>query len=140
MSAIPPIGDEKLLGVRRQVHTIGSMENTEEPQAVVLALVRDLLFGSRITASARAVGVHLRCLRDPVKLGEMDGRMLLVDLAEPGAVAAAAAWKRRYERPVVGFVAHVDTATIASAREAGIDRVLARGAFAAQLESILANG
>lgn len=37
----------------------------------------------------------------------------------------------------LGYVAHVDTATIDAARAAGIDQVMARSAFVAQLGDIL---
>ena len=37
----------------------------------------------------------------------------------------------------LGYVSHVDTATIAAARAAGIDEVLARSAFSARLAEIL---
>jgi hypothetical protein len=38
----------------------------------------------------------------------------------------------------LGFVSHVDSGTIAAARAAGIDEVLARSAFADKLGEILA--
>jgi hypothetical protein len=37
----------------------------------------------------------------------------------------------------LGYVSHVDSATIAAARQAGVDDVLARSAFAARLDEIL---
>ena len=40
----------------------------------------------------------------------------------------------------VGFVSHVDSATIAAARNAGVDEIMARSAFAAQLADILLAG
>ena len=40
----------------------------------------------------------------------------------------------------LGYVAHVDSDAIAAARQAGIDQVLARSAFTAQLGTILENG
>jgi hypothetical protein len=40
----------------------------------------------------------------------------------------------------VGFVSHVDSATIYAARQAGTDEVMARSAFAAQLAEILLAG
>ena len=40
--------------------------------------------------------------------------------------------------PTVGFVSHVDTATIEAARRAGVGRVLARSAFVEQLSQLLA--
>ena len=39
----------------------------------------------------------------------------------------------------LGYVSHVDTATIDAARQAGIDQVVARSAFAARLGDILSN-
>ena len=41
--------------------------------------------------------------------------------------------------PTVGFVSHVDTATIEAARRAGVGRVLARSAFVEQLSQLLAS-
>jgi len=41
---------------------------------------------------------------------------------------------------VVGFVSHVQTETIAAARAAGIDEVMARSAFVARLATLLENG
>jgi DNA-binding NarL/FixJ family response regulator len=38
---------------------------------------------------------------------------------------------------VLGFVSHVDTPTIAAARAAGIDEILARGAFVNQVAELL---
>jgi len=40
--------------------------------------------------------------------------------------------------PVVGFVSHVDVATIDAAKAAGIDEVLARSAFTMKLPELLA--
>jgi CheY-like chemotaxis protein len=40
----------------------------------------------------------------------------------------------------LGYVAHVDSDAIAAARQAGIDQVLARSAFTAQLAEILQSG
>ena len=37
----------------------------------------------------------------------------------------------------LGYVSHVDTATIEAARAAGIDQVMARSAFVAELGNIL---
>jgi hypothetical protein len=107
------------------------------PPLPTLCLVRDLLFASKITVAAGHAGVTAVVVRDPSKLVDRDGSQLLVDLNQDGALAAAIAWRQRTGKPVVGFVSHVDTATIATARDAGIDRVLARSAFTAQLPQIL---
>lgn len=112
------------------------MRTSPEPEAVV-ALVKDLMFGSKIAATARAAGRVVTMVRAPVQLTGKPGGMLLVDLSIEGAIEAAAAWKRQANGQVIGFVSHVDSETIAAARAAGLDQVLARSAFAAQLESLL---
>ncbi len=107
------------------------------PLPPVLALVRDLMFSSKVTATARAVGSEVQVIREPGKLARQPGRTLLVDLNLPGAIEAAAGWKT--ENPaarVVGFVSHVDTATIQRAREAGLE-VMARSGFVDSLASLL---
>ncbi|MEO6434278.1 MAG: hypothetical protein ABIP55_00750 [Tepidisphaeraceae bacterium] len=112
-----------------------------EPIALpILALVRDLMFAGRIGATARALGVDLKMLRDPAALAIEPGRRLIVDLNQPGALDAAALWKQQHGGEVIGFVAHTDIATIERARSAGIDRVLARSAFVEVLPELLAAG
>jgi hypothetical protein len=104
----------------------------------VLVLVRDLMFSSRIGAVARQGGVPVTLLRDADALEpSAPGRRLIVDLNQPGAIESAVAWKRASAAEVVGFVSHVDAATIARAREAGIDRVLARSRFVEMLPELL---
>jgi hypothetical protein len=60
-----------------------------------------------------------------------------VDLNQAGALDAAIEWKKRCGGEVIGFVAHVDADTIRRAREAGLDKVLPRSRFVADLESLL---
>ena len=103
----------------------------------VLVLVRDLIFSSRITATARAAGTPVKLARSPAGLTAAEGRLLIVDLNEPGAIEAAAGWKRQWSGEVVGFVSHVDVETIARARAAGIDRVMARSQFVNVLAELL---
>jgi hypothetical protein len=107
-----------------------------------IALVQDLMFSSRITATARAVGREVRVLREPGQLAEAGGvGLLIVDLNLEGAIEATVAWKGAAAgRRAVGFVAHVDTQTIQRAREAGIDRVMARGEFVRVLADLLEVG
>jgi hypothetical protein len=108
----------------------------------VIALVRDLIFASRITATAADAGTPpVTLVREPAKLAEHTNALdalLIVDLNLPGAIDAARAWKSATGRGVVtGFVSHVDTATIDAARNAGIDRVLARSRFVELLPALL---
>lgn len=109
----------------------------QSPPPIVLALVRDLIFSSKISASAKAVGVECRIIRDPIKLESQAGTLLLVDLNEPGAIDAAARWQAQSSRPVVGFVSHVDAERIEQARQAGLTRIMARSGFVEALPSLL---
>ena len=113
-------------------------DNQPHPQPAVLVLVRDLLFASRISSAAQALGVPIRIVRDPNQLPGQTGSLVIVDLNQPGALDAAAAWKAASGGRVIGFVSHVDAPTIARAREMGLDQVLARSAFAGNLPGLLA--
>jgi hypothetical protein len=105
----------------------------------VLALVRDLIFATKISTAARGVGAAMKMIRDPAALGNEPGRLLLVDLNLPGAIEAAGRWRAAGAGgPVVGFVSHVDADTAAHARAAGIDQVMARSRFVEILPQLLA--
>ena len=106
------------------------------PPAAILLLCRDLMFLSKVTATARAAGVNVQVVRDPTMLPAM-GTRLFVDLNQDGALEAAAAWKGATGGRVVAFVSHVDTQAIARAKEAGLDQVLPRSRFTADLEELL---
>src|SRR3954469_747819 len=107
--------------------------------AMIIALVRDLMFASKITAAANEAGVEYRIVRDPAKLAGQEGEKLLVDLNQDGAIDAAAAWRQSSGKPVVGFVSHVDTEIIERAKSAGIDQVTTRGQFTQLLANLLRN-
>ena len=113
-----------------------------DPRPPILVFVRDLIFASRISATARAAGVDVKLLRDNTTLATESGRRLIVDLNQSGALEAAIEWKRQVggDREVVGFVSHVDADIIRRARDAGIDQVLPRSRFVVELESLLARG
>ena len=102
-----------------------------------IALVRDLMFSSKIIATARELGIEVKIVRSPEQVASFDGDLLLVDLSLAGAIQAAEQWKNSSERKVIAFAAHVDTATLALAREAGFDQVLTRGQFSANLSELL---
>lgn len=106
---------------------------------VILVLVRDLIFSTKITATAAAVGGKVRVVRDPGKLGTEAARRVIVDLNLAGAIEAVQEYKQAQPAvEVVGFVSHVDTSTIEAARAAGADRVVARSGFVEILPSLLA--
>lgn len=120
----------------------------------VIALVRDLMFSSRISAEARAAGATIRMVRDPAQLSDpanaagasqtdqtntsAAAQLLIIDLNQPGALEAACTWRAaQTRRRVVGFVSHVDTDVIAHARTAGIDQIMPRSQFVRQLPALL---
>ena len=113
------------------------MSSSESHQPQVLVLVRDLMFASKIRSTAESMGIPVAMIRDASTLESAEGIRLIVDLNQPGALEAAAAWGRRTGKPVIGFVSHVDTDTIGAAREAGIQQVLARSRFVSALSDLL---
>jgi hypothetical protein len=123
--------------MNRSPSTDGGGAGGEQIPAV-LVLVRDLMMGSRITAAARQAGTAVRMVRDVSRLRELTGRRLIVDLNEPGSIAAAVEWKQRTGGDAVGFVSHVDTPVIQEARAAGVDRILPRSRFVEELPELLA--
>jgi DNA-binding NarL/FixJ family response regulator len=110
-----------------------------------LLLCDDLIFSSRITGTARALGLGIRPARSAEMLLELARqqvpRCVLVDLHNPGLVLADLMRKLAEvcsPMPrVVGYGSHVDTATLRAAREAGCDPVLPRSKFVEELPAAL---
>jgi len=95
------------------------------------------MFTSRVSAAAKAAGKDIKMLRDPAKLTAESGNKLIIDLTLPGAIEAAIAWKQLTGGTTLGFVGHADIDTIQKARDAGIDQVMAKGAFVNALAELL---
>lgn len=92
-------------------------------------LARELMFVARIQAEARAANVALTLCREPSKLPDMPG-LLILDLDLPGAIDAAATWQQAAPtRSTLGFYAHVNTDLATAAKSAGITRVMAKSTF-----------
>jgi DNA-binding NarL/FixJ family response regulator len=112
---------------------------------MILAVVDDLLFLSKIQEAAKHLGVAVKSARPTdlpdlaiqdvpsaiiIDLNHRSGKVLEVlrtlksDLKTKGIA-------------VIGFVSHVQSDLIAAARDAGCDLVLARSAFVSQLPSLL---
>jgi CheY-like chemotaxis protein len=110
-----------------------------------LLLSDDLIFTSRVTGTARALGLHVRTARSATGLVEMVRRWpppcVLIDLHNPGLdlsgllrdLAAACPTRPR----VVAYGSHVEAATLRAAREAGCDLVLPRSKFVEELPASL---
>jgi PleD family two-component response regulator len=116
---------------------------------VILAILDDLLFTSKIRSAATQAGVPVTFARGAAAaLDQMRASapsLVILDLNNPrtdplGTLAAMRADPALAAIPTVGFVSHVDTTTIDAAREAGISEVLARSAFATRLPEILGRG
>lgn len=113
---------------------------------MVLAAVDDLMFSSRISTAAKAVGTPIRFTRSPQAVldaaREALPALIILDLNSARTqpleiVAALKADPALAAIPTVGFVSHVDAAAIAAARAAGVDRILARSAFVQELPDLL---
>jgi PleD family two-component response regulator len=113
---------------------------------MVLAAVDDLLFSSKVRATAKQLGVELAFARTPddilAQARAHPPSLVIFDLncAKTDPLATIAALKadaRLGAVPVIAFVSHVQTDLIAAARAAGADEVMARSAFAADLPRIL---
>jgi PleD family two-component response regulator len=131
---------------QRVITVEGSEQTAQSTRRPVVALTADLMFAARVQGAAKAVGVdvHLgRSAADIMRLaGLLSPRLLIVDLdarsldpialiAQLKADAATAAI------PILAYVSHVREDLITKAQRAGVDQVMARGAFARQLPSIL---
>jgi CheY-like chemotaxis protein len=116
---------------------------------VILAVLDDLMFTSKIKTTAGQLGVPVTFARSrDAALTEMRSAtpaLVIFDLnalrTDPlGIVAQMRADPALAGVPTLGFVSHVQTDTIAAARGAGIGEVLARSAFTQQLPEILQRG
>ena len=113
---------------------------------MILAVLDDLMFSSKIKTAATHLGVPLTFARSSAAaLAEMRKSapsLVIFDLNNPrtdplGTVAAMHADPALAAIPTVGYVSHVDTEVINAARQAGLTEVLARSAFTMQLPEIL---
>lgn len=105
----------------------------------ILIYIRDLLFSSKVVATARAKGIAFQVIRDASKLLNTSADRLIADLNDPQALDTVIAWKQKYRGHVTGFCSHVATPIFQQAREAGIDQVLSNGAFSAHLDQVLSS-
>ena len=113
---------------------------------MVLVVVQDLLFGSKIRAAAEQAGVETAFARTPddmlrqahhaapsLAVFDLDSRTI-----DPiAAIRALKADTALAGIRIVGFVSHVRADLVSAAREAGADEVLARSAFVTRLGEIL---
>lgn len=110
-----------------------------------LLICDDLIFTSKVTATARAAGVTVDSVRSAAAAISAAKTLpptgVIIDLHNPGLDLPAFLAELRQVCPqmprVIGYGSHVDVETLRSARSAGCDRVLPRSQFVAELESKL---
>jgi DNA-binding NarL/FixJ family response regulator len=106
-----------------------------------LLLSDDLIFTSRITGTAQALGLTVKAARSAEALVNLARQErpggVIVDLANPGLSVPDLLRQLRdvcVPMPrVVAYGSHVDAAGLKAAREAGCDLVLPRSAFVERL-------
>ena len=114
---------------------------------MIVCVLDDLLFSVKISTAAKLLGSDVYFERTPgmafARVKETQPSLVIFDLnsVKLNPLAAIAELKadpatRRIR--TLAFVSHVHTDVIEAARQAGVDEVLARSAFSAQLKEILA--
>jgi PleD family two-component response regulator len=115
-------------------------------RSMILAVLDDLMFTSKIKTTASQLGVAVAFVRSAdAALGEMrkaSPSLVILDLNNArtnplGIVSAMREEPALASIPTLGYVSHVQTDVIDAARKAGVGEVLARSAFAQQLPEIL---
>jgi DNA-binding NarL/FixJ family response regulator len=111
-----------------------------------LVLSDDLIFVSRIAATAQAAGLVVRQARTPAELVGLAKKDppggVLLDLQNPGLELSSLLSELRAACPVMpritAYGSHVEAELLRSAREAGCDLVLPRSKFVRELDGQLA--
>ena len=114
---------------------------------MILVVADDLLFRSKISSAAKALGVVVRAATTPdaaiERAREDHPTLVLIDL--DGQKPAPFEVLQRFSADpalgrlqTVGFVSHVHADLVHRARELGIGQVMARSAFVAGLTDLLA--
>jgi CheY-like chemotaxis protein len=113
---------------------------------MILCLVDDLFFSTKISTAAKALGVPVAFERSAenvlARVHADRPALVIVDLNSGRlrpmeCIAAVKADPELRGTRMLGFVAHADRDAIAAARTAGADDVLARSAFVQKLGDIL---
>jgi CheY-like chemotaxis protein len=116
---------------------------------MIVCAIEDLIFSIKISTAAKRLGVdvYFERMRDRIlpTIRDKQPSLVIFDLnssrLDPMTVIAAIKTDPQLRAvKTLGYVAHVDSDAIAAARQAGIDQVLARSAFTAQLGEILQSG
>jgi len=113
---------------------------------MIVAVLDDLMFSSKIKTTARQLGVQVVFARSEesalAEIRKAAPTVVILDLNNPrtnplGIVSAMKQDASLASIPTVGYASHVQTDVINAARSAGVGEVLARSAFTQQLGDIL---
>ena len=113
---------------------------------MILAAVDDLLFSSKIRATAKQIGVEVAFARSPedilTQVRDLKPSLAIFDLnsTKTDPVRVIGLVKAESAVRTIAFASHVHVDLINAARSAGADEVLPRSAFAAHLADILRSG
>lgn len=119
--------------------------NPSDVPAKGLLLCRDLLFSTKITGTARALGFGMdvtASVEDLAgRIAQEAYRCILLDLAVADVriadVVEAAELGDKARPTIAAFGSHVDTTRLKEAEQAGCDEVMPRSRFAATLPELL---
>lgn len=121
---------------------MGGMVPEGGPAGVLLS--RDLIFTSKVTGTARALGVSVMTAGNSALASSMleqwKPRVVFVDLAAGEMVKPEALMAYRQVAPESVFVAfgsHVDREALEGAKSAGCDRVMPRSKFSGELPELM---
>jgi PleD family two-component response regulator len=113
---------------------------------MILAVLDDLMFTSKIRTTAAQLGVTVAFARSAdsalAEIRKTRPSLVIMDLNNPRTQPLAIVGAMKEDPslaaiPTLGYASHVQTDVIDAARAAGVNDVLARSAFTQQLPAIL---
>jgi PleD family two-component response regulator len=113
---------------------------------MVLAVLDDLLFASKIRTTAKQLGVTIVFARSPAdalaSMRQHRPSLVILDLNNPRTDPLGIVQSMKLDAALagirtVGFASHVQADVIDAARRSGVAEVMARSAFAQKLPEIL---
>jgi glycine oxidase len=115
---------------------------SSKPKA--LALLRDILFRSRVDAAAHALGIEVAYASDlqqaRTQCEQLSPLTVFVDLSDPvwsGENVIKEIRTAVGDARLIGFASHVDVKRLSAARSSGFDLTLSRSEFANRLPELL---
>jgi DNA-binding NarL/FixJ family response regulator len=108
---------------------------------MILAIVKNLLFSQKISHACEVAGLDFRKATDLEKIRDLaPGSMLVILDLNIGDEALQFFEILKASAPntkVIGFVSHVDVASITAAEEAGLENIIPRSKFFSRLPELL---